>query len=166
MRNFFVLVWLNQINVFSAKLRSNPSVSRPYYSVLTLLAIMSHESQVLHTAAGKAVQSLMKSKQASNHDCQRCNLIYGTVNLCITTPSMKILANDPCIVIEESTPDEIPAQMRYQYVAIRDYSGSNFIHRYSQYQVTLRRFLRTIINDLKTGKQLKPMFYYPPVISE
>ena len=25
MRNFFVLVWLNQINVFSAKLRSNPS---------------------------------------------------------------------------------------------------------------------------------------------
>ena len=25
MRNFFVLVWLNQINVLSAKLRSNPS---------------------------------------------------------------------------------------------------------------------------------------------
>ena len=25
MRNFFVLVWLSQINVFSAKLRSNPS---------------------------------------------------------------------------------------------------------------------------------------------
>ena len=87
-------------------------------------------SQVLQAVAAKAFQTLTLQSSCS-HDCPRCEVLYDTLDACITLAMLEILANDSYVVIDEWRPDNPPARITYHDVTIRDYSGSRFIHRYS-----------------------------------